>query len=394
MDLASRTSAERPANWAEWWGRARDSMTNRATRGWYIGAGFGLIYQALTVIAVWLSPGSTAEKAAATVLLVVYCAIFVFLAPMVWWAPLRDRIIAVTAYWLLSFVFFPLLGGTTFWLWVLVAVVSAAVFEELAIVASVTAVLIVIPLIYGVLTDFVDSAAWTGIITFSVTSMMFGLNRQMRTVRELRQAQSEVARLAVVEERARFSRDMHDVLGHSLTVVTVKSELARRLVTLDPARAEEEIADIERLSRAALTDLRAAVAGYREMSLSTELAAAHTALAAADIEAHLPRNGEIVRPELRELFGWVLREGVTNVIRHSGAKNCWVDLTDDSLVVSDDGRGAGMVGVVGAEGAPIAQRAGNGLDGLVARARTAGARVVAGPSIHGGFQLSVRKAAA
>ena len=223
--------------------------------------------------------------------------------------------------------------------------------------------------------------------------MMFGLNRQMRTVRELRQAQSEVARLAVVEERARFSRDMHDVLGHSLTVVTVKSELARRLVSLDPARAEAEIADIERLSRGALADLRAAVAGYREMSLSTELAAAQTALAAADIEAHLPRNGEIVRPQFRQLFGWVLREGVTNVIRHSGAENCWVELTEDSLVVSDDGRGAGMVGLVGADAAPLAQRGGNGLDGLGARAREAGARIVAGPSIHGGFQLSVRKAA-
>ncbi len=393
MDLASRTSVVRPASLDEWWGRARDSMTDRATRGWYIGACFGLLYQALTVIAVWLSPGSVPEKVAATVLLVVYCGIFVFLAPMVWWAPLRDRIIAVTGYWALSFFFFPLLGGTAFWLWVLVAVVSAAVFEEFAIVAVFTAVLIIIPLIYGVLTGFTDSAAWSGIITFSVTSMMFGLNRQMRTVRELRQAQSEVARLAVVEERARFSRDMHDVLGHSLTVVTVKSELARRLVSLDPARAEAEIADIERLSRGALADLRAAVAGYREMSLSTELAAAQTALAAADIEAHLPRNGEIVRPQFRQLFGWVLREGVTNVIRHSGAENCWVELTEDSLVVSDDGRGAGMVGLVGADAALLAQSGGNGLDGLGARAREAGARIVAGPSIHGGFQLSVRKAA-
>lgn len=409
MDLASRTPAtERPASWDEWRSNARASLTNRATRGWYIGACFGLLYQALTVVAVWTSPGSVGAKALATVLLIVYCGVFVFLAPLVWWAPLRDRLIAVTAYWLMSFVFFPLLGGNTFWLWVLVAVVSAAVFEELVIVASVTAVLIVIPLIYGWLTDFSDSAAWTGIITFSVTSMMYGLNRQMRTVRELRQAQVEVARLAVVEERARFSRDMHDVLGHSLTVVTVKSELARRLVSLDPARAEAELDDIERLSRAALTDLRAAVAGYREMSLSTELAAAQTALAAADIEAHLPRNGEIVRPELRELFGWVLREGVTNVIRHSGARNCWVDLTADSLIVADDGRGMPMVGVVAAgatgSGAATASRdgsprsagagtAGNGLDGLVERARTAGARVVAGPSSHGGFQVSVRKAA-
>ena len=147
MDLASRTSAERPASWDQWWGRAHESMTDRATRGWYIGACFGLLYQALTVIAVWLSPGSVPEKVAVTVLLVVYCGIFVFLAPMVWWAPLRDRIIAVTGYWALSFFFFPLLGGTAFWLWVLVAVVSAAVFEEFAIVAVFTAGLIILPLI-------------------------------------------------------------------------------------------------------------------------------------------------------------------------------------------------------------------------------------------------------
>ena len=393
MDLASRASDARPRSWGEWWSRARDSRTNRGTRGWYIGASFGLLYQTLTAIAIWTSGGSVAVKVAATALLVVYCALFVFIPPMVWWAPLRDRLIAVGAYWLISFAFFPLLGGTTFWLWVLVAAVGAAVFKELVIVVAFTAALMLLPILYGWATGFVDGSAWSAIITFSVASMMFGLNRQIQMVRELRQTQTEVARLAVIEERARFSRDMHDVLGHSLTVVTVKSELARRLVSLDPTKAEAEIADIERLSRAALADLRAAVAGYREMSLSTELAAAHTALAAADIEAHLPRNGEIVQPELRELFGWVLREGVTNVIRHSGARNCWVDLTSNALAISDDGRGVGMVGVVGADDGTLAQQNGTGLDGLVERARRVGARVVAAPSIRGGFQLTVRGAA-
>ena len=165
---------------------------------------------------------------------------------------------------------------------------------------------------------------YIALITVSIGVMMSAFARQIDALRRLRNAQGEIARLAVVEERARFSRDMHDVLGHSLTVVTVKSELARRLIPSDPARAEEELADIERLTRSALADLRAAVAGYREMSLSTELAAAQAGLAAADIQAHLPRNGEEVAPDLRELFGWVLREGVTNVIRHSRSQNCWV----------------------------------------------------------------------
>jgi two-component system sensor histidine kinase DesK len=224
---------------------------------------------------------------------------------------------------------------------------------------------------------------------------MFAFSRQIESYRKLKQAQGEIARLAVIEERGRFSRDMHDVLGHSLTVVTVKSELARRLVSLDPERAEAEIADIERLSRSALADLRAAVAGYREMSLSTELAAAQAGLAAADIEAHLPRNGEGVDPDLRELFGWVLREGVTNVIRHSGSRNCWVTVTRDSLEIEDDGKGMAAIGVVGApDAALVAPGNGTGLDGLTARARQAGARVLVGVSPHGGVRLSVRKAKA
>ncbi|WP_284253017.1 sensor histidine kinase [Pseudolysinimonas kribbensis] len=125
----------------------------------------------------------------------------------------------------------------------------------------------------------------------------------------LRQAQHEVARLAVSEERARLARDLHDSLGHSLTVVAVKSELARKLVSRDPVRAEAEIADIERLAREGLADLRAAVAGYRDVDLEAELASARTALAAAGITAHLPDDAAVVRPELRALFGWVVREG-------------------------------------------------------------------------------------
>ncbi|MFF1879546.1 sensor histidine kinase [Leifsonia sp. NPDC058230] len=396
MDVGPADAARRPSAGESRWARARARIFEPQARGWYVGAFFGLAYQVLTLLALWSAPTSLLVKLGTTVLLLVFYAAFTVLAPLTWGTRLRTRVLAVAALWAGSMVFFLLMGSTAFWLWALVAVVAGAVFEEFAVMAAVTVALILPPIVYGLLTGFTDGAAYSSIVTFSVASMMFGLNRQIKAVRELRAAQVEVARLAVVDERARFSRDMHDVLGHSLTVVTVKSELARRLVSIDPARAEAELADIERLTRSALADLRAAVAGYRGMSLSTELAAAQASLAAADIEAHLPRNGEDVDPDLRELFGWVLREGVTNVIRHSGSRNCWVTVTPDTLEVEDDGRGMGGVGTVGAPGfadsALVPAGRGNGLDGLTARARQVGARVLVGASEHGGMRLTVRRA--
>ncbi|GAA1441155.1 sensor histidine kinase [Leifsonia poae] len=392
MDVVATEQPRRPSVLESRWETARARILNPQARGWYIGASFGLLYQVLTFIAVWSSAVSPAMKIVTSVLLLVFYAAFIVMAPLCWGAPRRTRILAVVLLWAGSLVFFFLMGSTAFWLSALVAVAAGAVFDEFALMAVATLVLVLPPIAYGIVTGFSDSAAFSAIVTFSVASMMFGLNRQLSTVRELRAAQVEVARLAVVEERARFSRDMHDVLGHSLTVVTVKSELAGRLVPIDPARAEAELADIERLSRAALADLRGAVAGYREMSLSTELAAAQAGLAAADIAAHLPRNGDSVDQGLRELFGWVLREGVTNVIRHSGARNCWVTVTADSLEIDDDGHGMAAVGAVGAERAPlVAAVSGSGLDGLTARAREVGARVLVGPSDRGGVRLTVRK---
>ena len=105
---------------------------------------------------------------------------------------------------------------------------------------------------------------------------------------QLAAARNELTRLALADERNRFARDLHDILGHSLTVVAVKAELAGRLASLDPARAEAEIGDVERIARQALADVRAAAGGYREVTLDGELASARTALAAAGIEADLP----------------------------------------------------------------------------------------------------------
>jgi two-component system sensor histidine kinase DesK len=162
-------------------------------------------------------------------------------------------------------------------------------------------------------------------------------------------------------------------------VVSVKSELAGRLVRLAPERAEAELADIQRLVREALVDVRAAVSGYREMSLATELASARSALDAAGIEADVPVTGEAVDPERQELFAWVVREGVTNVVRHSDAKHCWVRLDRCAVEISDDGRGP--------SGDAIGAGQGHGLGGLQERLDAAGCALSVGRREGGGFVL-------
>src|SRR5690606_543184 len=127
------------------------------------------------------------------------------------------------------------------------------------------------------------------------------------------------------EERERVARDVHDVLGHSLTVVSVKAELAERLVDVDPARARAELVEIQSLTREALAEIRATVSGLRVARLGDELVAARTALTGAGIEADLPENPDVVDPRHRIVVAWVLREAVTNVVRHSGATRCTVE---------------------------------------------------------------------
>ena len=162
---------------------------------------------------------------------------------------------------------------------------------------------------------------------------VFGLRAVMSRNIDLVSAHEENARLAVDNERTRFARDLHDILGHSLTVITVKAELAQKLLDVDLDRARAEIADLERLSRDALADVRRAVEGYRDITLPGELVRARVALAAAEIEADLPNSTDDVPSDLRELFAWTVREGVTNVIRHSGARRCEVRLTATSAEV-------------------------------------------------------------
>lgn len=220
-----------------------------------------------------------------------------------------------------------------------------------------------------------------GLATFAV----WGIWQALRRSRDLAAAKEENAQLMVDQERARMARDLHDILGHSLTVIAVKAELADRLIDADPARARSEIADIQRLSRDALADVRSTVGGYREVSLPAEIARARAALSAAQIEADLPGSTDEVPSQLRELFAWAVREGVTNVVRHSAATSCRVTLDPDRVCVWDDGRGS-----LAAAGAAASGTGGQGLTGLRERASAAGGVLVTESGPSGGFLLTVR----
>ncbi len=190
----------------------------------------------------------------------------------------------------------------------------------------------------------------------------------MRTNEALEDARAEVARLAAEGERTRIARDLHDLLGHSLTTITVKSALAHRLAERDPARAAVEIAEVEELARRTLTDVRAAVAGYREVTLANELAAAREVLRAAGISAVIPGAVDSVSQECGQLFAWVVREAVTNVVRHSRARRCEIRISAGSVEILDDGIG----------GSAVTPRQGNGLIGLAERVQDAGALLQVG----------------
>ncbi len=207
---------------------------------------------------------------------------------------------------------------------------------------------------------------------------MYAVRNGSRSNRELYLARREVERLAAEQERLRIARDLHDLLGHALTTVTVKAELASRLVERDPKRAAAEMLEAAELSRRGLADVRAALAGYREVSLVTELATAREVLRAAGISAELPAAVEQGPADLRELFGWVVREGVTNAVRHSRARHLSVLVQGRTIEVVDDGSGPGDGGA-----------GGTGLRGLTERAAASGGRVTAGPVEPTGFRLRV-----
>jgi two-component system sensor histidine kinase DesK len=207
--------------------------------------------------------------------------------------------------------------------------------------------------------------------------------------RELTEARAELARMAVAEERERFARDLHDILGHTLSVIALKAELAGRLLRDEPDQAAHEVAEVESVARNALSEVREAVSGYRQPTLDGELAGARMALSAAGIETSVVRPDVSIDPASEAVLAWAVREAATNVIRHSRAHHCELrisaGLDGTTLEVVDDGAGTPAADSNGS---------GHGLAGLSERAQSLAGRVEAGGRPEGGFRLVVSVPAA
>lgn len=229
---------------------------------------------------------------------------------------------------------------------------------------------------------------WACTLSLSIGAGQASIVYALSTVQELRAARGELARLAVAEERLRFARDLHDLLGHSLSLIALKSELAGQLANTAPERAAAEMHDVEKVARTALREVREAVAGYRQPTLASELAAAAEIMAAAGIAFSIKGDAGPLPARVEAALGWTVREGITNVIRHSRAHACAVTITRDAnrviVDVTDDGRG---VDAANAQWSPAGGVGRNGLAGLSERVAAVGGRVEAGPRDRGGFRL-------
>ncbi|WP_199785806.1 MULTISPECIES: sensor histidine kinase [Actinomycetes] len=346
--------------------RGPDSDAQRWVLGWrrlVLDAGL-LVYPLIVLVQV-------ADRPAAVVALLGFCACYIGAA--------------VAAYEYRSRVFWILTGALTVLFAVVLPIAQANAFYLLAVVVSLAVPRLprwgvaIVP-VAAAATVVVPWAVWradpgwaqAAALVFTVL-VVVAFAEALRANRALVQARAEVQRLAADAERSRISRDLHDLLGHSLTAITVKSNLARRLAAKGDERVVEEIGQVEQLSRQALADVRAAVSGYREVTLAGELARGRELLRAAGISADLPTAAD--GPH-QELFGWVVREGLTNVVRHSRATACSVIVSGASVEIRDDG--------IGSAAGP-----GNGLSGLRDRVAAAGGRMEAGPVRPRGWRLRV-----
>lgn len=260
----------------------------------------------------------------------------------------------------------------------------------------------------GVLRD-VDAGTWGWMVLPTIFSCLavIGVRRMRLVIAELHRAREEVKHLAANEERLRLARDLHDLAGHSMATITLKAELARRLIPVDAAAAEKQVADIEQVSRQALADIREAVSGYRRATLAVETVSARTALEAAAIsfehDPALVRRPSGLDPDGEAALAWCLREAVTNVVRHSGATRCRARLIEArvngertvTLEVTDDGTAvpwttAPSMGADASRGvsAPSARYWGNGLTGLRERLAPFSASLAAAPVSPHGFRLA------
>lgn len=263
-------------------------------------------------------------------------------------------------------------------LYPLIAIGAAVALRRHWALAFVSAAAISAGIATGLERSSLDAAMFLGFSAFVAGAGTFVVRYLVDVVAQLRRTRERLADAAVSAERLRFARDLHDLLGHTLSVIVVKTEAIRRLVDSDPDAARSHAADVESIGRRALADVRDAVTGYRSVRLADELEAARSALDAAGIDLEVAVPPHPLAGPVDTLLGWVVREGTTNVLRHSRASRCRIVVTDERGVarveISDDGRGGD---------AP----AGGGLTGLRERLRAVGGEFATASS-EDGFRLT------
>ena len=231
--------------------------------------------------------------------------------------------------------------------------------------------------------------------------LAYNAERRNILISRLNETRAELARMAVAEERLRIARDLHDLLGHSLSLIALKAELAGRLLAPDPQRAAREISELETVARRSLTEVRQAVTGYRQPGLAAELTAGRQMLLAAGVDCRLDVPGAYsFPPAIDALLAWTVREGTTNIVRHARARHAAIriEVTGDLVYaeLADDGTGPARRPAAGP--APPPSRPGRlppdpapgcGLAGLTERAARLGGTLLAGAGEQGGFRLRV-----
>jgi two-component system sensor histidine kinase DesK len=360
-----------------------DDINRLIYRGWVISASFFSLFMLPTLVGQFAPVRPWWVTALAVAGIVVYGVGYAVLPVLVWRASTAWQFVSGIAYMGLAAVLSSLVATPYMFIWAfaLCAVVVPG-WWFVAVDGVVFMVLVVV--LPG---DYLGLM----IILLSVAVLCRSVVHMIDVNRELRLLRDQVAALAVADERGRIARDLHDVLGHSLTTVTVKAGLARRMLEsgVDTSRVLAEMRDVARLSSQALADITATVSGERAVSLAAELVGAKEALRSAGIDADFPLAVDDVEPAYQEAFAFALREGVTNVLRHSvGATRCEVRLGDSWLEVRDDGD-PGPAAAMPSR----ASGGGNGLSGLSQRLGGIGAQLEAGPLPSQGFRLRVEVSA-
>lgn len=272
-----------------------------------------------------------------------YCIFFAVYAGLVYSRSKRQSYLLLGALWMMGIGYFPFNEGVV-GIFVYITAFLPFIDESIPITLSVFAL---VAASIGIEGRLFHLSPWNCVFAV-VLSLMIGVAnvftaQRVRATAKLELAQEEIEHLAKLAERERIARDLHDVLGHTLSVIVLKSELAGRLFDRDPERARMEIGEVEQVSRKALGEVREAIRGYRAEGLAAEIDRAHRTLDAAGVTLTCDSKPPAISPAEETVLSLAVREAVTNIVRHAQASQCRMRFSMEnglySLIVEDDGRG-------------------------------------------------------